>query len=78
MKKAKIYSMPSCPWCEKLKKYLDSKGVEYEGFNIESDEEARKECYRLSGDLAVPVITFDGENAIVGFDKAKIDAALAE
>ena len=36
----KVYSMTSCPWCVKAKKYLESKGVEYQNLNIEEDEAA--------------------------------------
>ena len=72
----KVYSFESCPWCNKLKKYLTSRGVEYEVRDIELDEEAAKECQTISGDLTVPVTTVDGKNYVLGFDKAKIDALL--
>ena len=73
----RIFSFQSCPYCSKLKKYLDSRGVEYEVRDIELDEEAAKECQKISGDLAVPVTTIDGKNYVVGFDKKKIDELLA-
>ncbi len=72
----KVYSMTSCPWCVKAKKYLESKGIEFENLNIEEDEAAREACKALSGDLMVPVITADDKNFVLGFDKAKIDAML--
>ena len=72
----KVYSFESCPWCNKVKKYLESKNVEYEVRDIELDEEAAKECEKISGDLTVPVTTADGKNFVLGFDKAKIDALL--
>lgn len=72
----KVYSFESCPWCNKVKKYLDSKNVEFEVRDIELDEEAAKECQKISGDLTVPVTTIDGKNFVLGFDKAKIDALL--
>lgn len=72
----KVYSITSCPWCVKAKKYLSSRGVAYEDLNIEEDEAARKACQELSGDLMVPVITADDKNFVLGFDKAKIDALL--
>ena len=31
----KVYSITTCPWCEKVKKYLKSKNVEFEEHNIE-------------------------------------------
>ena len=73
----RIFSFQSCPYCSKLKKYLDSRGVEYEVRDIELDEEAAKECLRISGDLTVPVTTIDGKNYVLGFDKRKIDELIA-
>ena len=72
----KVYSFETCPWCDKVKKYLKSKNVEYEVRDIELDEEAAKECLQISGDTAVPVTTVDGKNFVLGFDKAKLDAML--
>lgn len=72
----KVYSITQCPWCDKVKKYLKSKNIAYEEFNIEEDEEARKECEAISGDLIVPVTTVNGKDFVVSFDKAKLDAIL--
>lgn len=71
-----VFGFESCPYCLKLKRYLDSRGVEYEVRDIELDEEAAKECQEISGDLTVPVTTVDGVNYVLGFDKRKIDALL--
>ncbi|MGM9972846.1 MAG: glutaredoxin domain-containing protein, partial [Clostridiaceae bacterium] len=30
----KIYSTEWCPWCVKVKKYLDTKGQSYEEINV--------------------------------------------
>lgn len=73
----KVYSFEGCPWCEKVKKFLQARGVEYETCDIEESEEARAECERISGDLAVPVTTIDGKNYVVGFDKRKLEELLA-
>ena len=74
----KIYSFEGCPYCDKTKRYLQARGVEYEVRDIELDEEAAKECLKISGDLTVPVTTIDGVNYVLGFDKKKIDALLEE
>lgn len=73
----KVFSFEGCPWCDKVKKYLDARGVEYEVRDIELSEEAAAECQRISGDLTVPVTTIDGKNFVLGFDKKKIDELLA-
>ena len=72
-----VFSFQECPYCQKLKRYLDSRGVEYEVRDIELSDEAREECEKISGDLTVPVTTIDGKNYVVGFDKKKIDELLA-
>jgi len=72
----KVYSIPGCPWCEKVKKYLKLKNVAYEELNVEDDDEARNELYKISGDQVVPVTTIDGKNYVLSFDKAKLDALL--
>ena len=72
----KVYTITSCPWCDKVKKYLNSKGVKFEAHNIEESEEDFKECLRISGDEMVPVTTVDGKDFVLGFDKPKLDALL--
>lgn len=72
----KLYSFQACPYCDKCKRYLDSKGVEYEVHDIELNEEDAAACEKLTGDTAVPVITADDKNYVLGFDKARIDALL--
>ncbi len=72
----KVYSITQCPWCDKVKKYLKSKGIEYEEHNIENSEEDLEECKRISGDTVVPVTTVNGKDYVVSFDKAKLDALL--
>ena len=72
----KVYSITSCPWCDKVKKYLKSRHVEFEEHNIELDDAARDECYRISGDLVVPITTVDSKDYVLSFDKAKLDALL--
>ena len=72
----KVYSITQCPWCDKVKKYLKSKNVDFEEHNIENSDEDAKACETLSGDTMVPVITPDDKEYVVGFDKAKIDTML--
>ena len=74
--KVKVYSITQCPWCDKAKKYLKSKNVDFEELNIENSEEDAKACLALSGDTMVPVITADNKEYVVGFDKEKIDSIL--
>ncbi len=71
----KVYSTPTCPWCKKVKGYLESKNIEFIDVNVGDDKEARKEMIELSGQQGVPVVNIDGK-IIVGFDRGTIDEAL--
>lgn len=59
-------------------KYLSDKGISFTDKNVETDMEAQKELMqKLDGDFrGVPVIDIDG-TLILGFDRPRIDAALA-
>ena len=71
----KVYSIPDCPWCQKVKKYLELRQVEFQEVNIESDLEGRKELLDLTKQLSVPVTSIDGR-LIVGFEREALDEAL--
>ena len=71
----KVYSTNTCPWCDKAKSYLKSKGIEFEELNVQEDMVAREEMIKKSKQMGVPVLDIDG-TVIVGFDKNAIDKAL--
>ncbi len=71
----KVYSTPTCPYCKMAKEYLSSKGVSFEDVDVSSDQGAADEMVKVSGQMGVPVLVFDGE-PIVGFDKTRIDALI--
>lgn len=68
----KIYSTPTCVYCETLKEYLKAKEIAFESVDVSSDQQGLKEMVEKSGQMGVPVIDIDG-NIIVGFDKEKIN-----
>lgn len=72
----KVYSFEGCPWCVKVKRYLESRGVEYEVRDVELNEEYAAELEKISGGDMVPVTTVDGVNYVLGFDKRRIDELL--
>ena len=72
----KIYSTKTCPYCVMAKDYLAEKGVEFDYIDVSEDQEQAKEMVEKSGQMGVPVLDINGE-IIIGFDKEKIDAALA-
>ncbi|WP_461206380.1 glutaredoxin family protein [Clostridium sp. DL1XJH146] len=73
----KVYSLPTCPHCQKAKRYFDKIEEEYVDINVGEDLEGRQEMFDLSHQKNVPVININGE-IIVGFNKTAIDNALNE
>jgi glutaredoxin 3 len=55
--------------------YLSQRGVPFTEKDVASDLEARREMIE-GGYMSTPVILVDGE-AIIGFDRKALDAALA-
>ena len=63
----KVYSINECPWCKKVKTYLDQKGVDYQEINVEEDEQGYQAMLNLSKQRNVPVIEINND-FVVGFD----------
>lgn len=72
-----IYTADWCAFCHAAKNYLESKGVEFTEKDVERDPTAAQESVTKSNQRGIPVLDIDGE-IIVGFDRPKIDAALAK
>jgi glutaredoxin-like YruB-family protein len=71
MAKVKVYSSPSCAYCELLKQFLKEKGVEFEVIDVSQDEAAQKYIFEKTGKMAVPITEIDDE-IVIGFDREKI------
>jgi len=74
---ATVYTTQTCPYCHQVKAYLTQKGVEVHELDVSRDAGAASEMVRVSGQRGVPVTQLGGE-VIVGFDRPRIDAALAQ
>lgn len=68
-----VYSTPTCPWCKKVKEFLESKAVDFEDIDVSTDQEKANAMIAKSGQMGVPVtvITHDNkkEEVIIGFDE---------
>ena len=71
----KVYTTPTCIYCQNLKTFLKEKGIEFEEINVANNPEALKEMVAKSGQLGVPVVDIDGQ-IVIGFDKEKISKLL--
>jgi len=75
MKKVIIYSLPTCPYCRRLKTYLTEKNIEFTDYNVADDNEKAQEMIDKSGQMGVPIIDIEGK-IIVGFDQEALEREL--
>lgn len=75
MKKVKVYSTSTCPYCHMLKDFLKEKDIPFEDLDVGANPQAAKEMKDKSGQLGVPVIDIEGK-IIVGFSKDIISKEL--
>ncbi len=62
MNKVEIYTWQSCPFCIRAKMLLERKGVKYEEYSIDGDNEARtRMANRAGGRTTVPQIFIEGK-----------------
>jgi len=74
-KSVKVYSTPTCPFCIRVKQYLNENNVPFENFDVSVDQAKAEEMIKKSGQMGVPVLDIEGE-IIVGFDRERINKAL--
>jgi glutaredoxin 3 len=72
----KVYTTPTCGYCYQVKSLLDRLGVKYTEYDVSRDREKAEEMVTLTGQMGVPVTIIDGE-AVIGFDRARLQAILA-
>ena len=65
--KVRVYSTPTCPWCNKAKTWLTNHNIKFEEIDVSIDLESAKEMVEKTGQMGVPVIEIDGFR-IIFFD----------
>lgn len=74
-KAIKVFSTPTCPWCTRVKEYLDENQIEYEDIDVATNREWAIKMIEKSGHQGVPQLWI-GNELVVGFNKEKIDDLL--
>ena len=74
-KKVKVYTTPTCSWCNTLKSYLKKNNIRFTEIDVSKDEKMARAMVRKSGQQGVPQTEINGK-MIVGFDKSKINGLL--
>lgn len=73
MAEVKIYSKDHCPYCERAKALLQSKGVKYQEINLEGKPDEMQALVKQTGMRTVPQIFIAGK-LVGGFtDLAALD-----
>ena len=65
--KARLFQFHTSPFCSKVRKILDYKGIDYEV--IEVDYLERKELLTASGQIMVPALTLESGETIIDSDR---------
>lgn len=76
-KEIEVFTTPSCPYCTKIKQWLEQNDYEFVEHNVAEDRDKAKEMIEKTGQRGVPQ-TFIGEKAVVGFQPEKIEEAIEE
>lgn len=64
-----ILSSPTCPWCDRAKALLDSKGLPYKEFNVK-EHPVLADFIEANGLRTIPQVYHNG-NHIGGFELLK-------
>jgi glutaredoxin 3 len=65
-----VYSTNWCPWCDRAKALLKTRGIEFNDVNIETQPDFRQKLLDLTGGWTVPQIVI-GEKPIGGFTELR-------
>ena len=71
----KVYSTPSCPWCEATKDFLRNNNIPFEDIDVSLDQTKAQEMILKSGQMGVPVIEID-DKIVIGFNKSLLEEFL--
>jgi glutaredoxin len=73
-----VYTTPTCVFCKAVKEWLKGKKKDFKEVDLTTDHTAAQWVLDNTGQLAVPVIRFDDDTIVIGFDRPRLEAALAK
>jgi glutaredoxin len=81
MKHVFMYTLSTCPWCRKAKKYFTDRGIEFDYVDydlqpVQEQEKIEQEMKQRGGPLSFPWVLI-GDDLVVGWNPAKYDELLA-
>jgi len=57
-----IYTKSYCPFCQRAKSLLDSKGASYQEYEVSTDETLQQEMHTRSGRRTVPQVFINNQH----------------
>jgi glutaredoxin-like YruB-family protein len=72
-----VYSTPTCPYCDMVKRLLSERGVSFVEKDVSVDQAAAMDMVRRTGQQGVPVTEIDGQ-FVVGFDRPQLEHLLKQ
>lgn len=80
IKKVKLFSTMSCPYCRMEKAWLEGNKIEHEVSYVDQNQQEAVEMVQKTGQMGVPVTEISYEDKdpdyIVGFDIQKLQQVL--
>jgi len=65
-----LFELERCPYCQKVMKFMDDKGIKYRKHNIE-DKQEEENLIRLGGKRQVPFL-YDQKSGLNMYESADI------
>lgn len=73
-----VYTTNHCGYCVMLKDWLNQINVPFTEINVEEDQAAAEKMVAMSGQMAVPFTTVQGDdeqvNGVLGYDRNTLTA----
>lgn len=66
-----IYTTKTCPSCVMVKRFFQTKNVNYQEIDITEDPAKQQEAFELSGALTVPV-TIINSQVVIGYNPSQL------
>lgn len=73
--KIEVFTTQTCPYCTKIKNWLDENNHNYIEHDVGEDKEQAKRMIQRTGQRGVPQ-TLIGDEAIIGFQPEKLQKAI--
>jgi glutaredoxin len=79
--KIMVYALSTCPWCRKMKQFLNEKGIEYEYIDVDllQGEDRSSILSIVEGwnpQGSFPTLVIDNSQCVIGYDEAKMKEVL--